>query len=92
MPRIRILQGVSGDGFSWVAGDEVDLPEEEAAKWADGYRAERLDPAPVGPAPTPEPDEADATDESVEDDVPASAEKATPRSRGGGRGRRTETR
>lgn len=91
MPRIRILQGVSGDGFSWIAGDEVDLPEEEATKWADGYRAERLSPASKAPAPTPETDDA-AGDESVEDEAPAGAEKATPRSRGGGRARRTETR
>lgn len=89
MPLIRILQGVSGDGFSWSPGDEVDLPEEEAAKWADGYRAERLSPAPKAPAPAPDSDDAD---ESVEDEAPASAEKATPRSRGGGRARRTETR
>ena len=40
MARIRILQAVSGSGFSWSAGDVVDLPGDEAGKWADGYRAE----------------------------------------------------
>ncbi|MFD9306133.1 hypothetical protein ACFWCB_26350 [Streptomyces sp. NPDC060048] len=79
--RIRILQGVAGDDFSWAPGDEVDLPAEEAAKWADGYRAEWADPATEARA-----------DEVVEDAGPAVAEKAAPRSRGGGRGRRTETR
>lgn len=40
MPRIRLLQSVAGPDFSWVAGDEVDLPGAEASKWADGVRAE----------------------------------------------------
>lgn len=39
MPRIRILEAVSGLDFSWQPGDIVDLVEEEAAKWADGHRA-----------------------------------------------------
>ncbi|MFD7093393.1 hypothetical protein [Streptomyces xanthophaeus] len=95
MPRIRILQGVSGDGFSWIAGDVVDLPEAEAAKWADGDRAERIDPPPAGrpPRAARADNGTDAgTDETVDDDAPSTAEKAVPRSRGGGRGRRTETR
>lgn len=40
MPRIRMLQAVAGPDFSWDAGMEVDLPGEEASKWADGIRAE----------------------------------------------------
>jgi hypothetical protein len=40
MPRIRVLQAVAGPDFSWNPGDEVDLPGEEASKWADGVRAE----------------------------------------------------
>jgi len=40
MARIRILQAVSGNDFSWSVGDIVDLPGDEAAKWVDGYRAE----------------------------------------------------
>lgn len=40
MPRIRMLQSVAGHDFSWPAGQEVDLPGEEASKWADGVRAE----------------------------------------------------
>lgn len=40
MPRIRMIQAVAGPDFSWDAGTEVDLPGEEASKWADGIRAE----------------------------------------------------
>lgn len=40
MARIRMLQAVAGPDFSWDAGMEVDLPGEEASKWADGIRAE----------------------------------------------------
>lgn len=38
--RIRILRGVSGLDFAWGPGEVVDLPADEAAKWADGERAE----------------------------------------------------
>jgi hypothetical protein len=41
--RIRLVQSVAGLDFSWPAGHEVDLPEEEAAKWADGQRAVYVD-------------------------------------------------
>lgn len=40
MARVRFLQAVAGQTFSWVAGQEVDMPGEEASKWADGIRAE----------------------------------------------------
>ncbi|MCG0061735.1 hypothetical protein L0F81_00275 [Streptomyces tricolor] len=40
MARIRMLTSVAGAGFSWDAGQEIDLPGAEAAKWADGVRAE----------------------------------------------------
>jgi hypothetical protein len=46
MARIRILQAVGGLDFSWTPGEVVDLDDEEAAKWADGERAELVDPAP----------------------------------------------
>lgn len=39
MARIRMLTSVAGAGFSWRAGEEIDLPGPEAAKWADGVRA-----------------------------------------------------
>lgn len=39
MARIRMLTSVSGDGFVWESGQEVDLPGPEAAVWADGRRA-----------------------------------------------------
>jgi hypothetical protein len=47
MAFIRILQPVAGADFSWAAGDVVELPDEEAAKWADGNRAEAVDMEPV---------------------------------------------
>lgn len=43
MPRIRILEAISGADFSWQPGDVVDLVEEQAAVWADGHRAERVE-------------------------------------------------
>jgi hypothetical protein len=47
MARIRMLTSVAGAGFSWEAGPEIDLPGAEAAKWADGVRAELVRDAPV---------------------------------------------
>lgn len=47
MARIRMLTSVAGEGFSWRAGEEIDLPGPEAAKWADGVRAELVRTAPV---------------------------------------------
>ena len=43
MPRIRVLEGIAGADFSWAPGDLVDLPDEQAAVWADGHRAELAD-------------------------------------------------
>lgn len=40
MPRIRILQSVSGADFSWAPGEEVDVDAATAQAWADGERAE----------------------------------------------------
>ncbi|TXS36929.1 hypothetical protein [Streptomyces sp. OR43] len=48
MPSIRILEAISGADFSWQPGDLVDLPEKQAAVWADGHRAERVED--LGPA------------------------------------------
>ncbi|MFE9432157.1 hypothetical protein [Streptomyces sp. NPDC006640] len=39
MARIRMLTSVAGADFVWEAGQEIDLPGEEASKWADGVRA-----------------------------------------------------
>jgi hypothetical protein len=47
MARIRMLTSVAGEGFSWRAGEEIDLPGAEAAKWADGVRAELVRDVPV---------------------------------------------
>lgn len=56
MGRIRILEAVAGDDFSWSPGDIVDLPDAVAASWADGHRAERADPdaGDAGSEPAPE--------------------------------------
>ncbi|MFF8034919.1 hypothetical protein [Streptomyces sp. NPDC016626] len=50
MACIRVLQAVAGLHCSWQAGDLVDLPDDEAAKWADGVRAELADQTPAAPA------------------------------------------
>ncbi|MYV56509.1 hypothetical protein [Streptomyces sp. SID3212] len=55
MARIRILEAAAGDNFSWAPGDVVDLPEEQAASWADGHRAVRADDSGPAPAFTDEP-------------------------------------
>ncbi|WP_327710030.1 hypothetical protein OG912_16780 [Streptomyces sp. NBC_00464] len=54
MLRIRILEAVSGLDFSWQPGDLVELAEEEAAKWADGYRAVWADEIPSPPPVAPD--------------------------------------
>lgn len=40
MPRVRILQAVAGERFSWRAGEIVDMSAADAKVWADGYRGE----------------------------------------------------
>lgn len=56
MPKVRILVPVGAVDFAWIPGDEIDMSEEDAAKWADGYRGELVDAKKaVRPAPsTPE--------------------------------------
>ncbi|WP_228915914.1 hypothetical protein [Streptomyces sp. DH20] len=80
MATIRVLQAIGGLDFSWAPGDLVDLPDDEAAKWADGHRAELVDqdppPAPVNddpktPADTDPPaDPDDPDDPGDQDDDP----------------------
>lgn len=53
MARIRILTAIGGLGFSWRPGELVDLDETEAAKWADGVRAEYAAPPPPPAGNTP---------------------------------------
>ncbi|MEU7376542.1 hypothetical protein [Streptomyces albidoflavus] len=48
-----MLTSVAGAGFSWRAGEEIDLPGAEAAKWADGVRAELVRTPPVETPETP---------------------------------------
>jgi hypothetical protein len=47
MARIRMLTSVAGEGYSWRAGEEIDHPRAEAAKWADGVRAELVRETPL---------------------------------------------
>lgn len=58
MVAVRILQGVSGDDFSWTPGQVVDMSAEDASKWADGYRGELVrgeqPETPERSRPTPE--------------------------------------
>ncbi|MEV5184252.1 hypothetical protein AB0K88_31370 [Streptomyces werraensis] len=42
-----MLTSVAGEGFSYRAGEEIDLPGAEAAKWADGVRAELVRSEPL---------------------------------------------
>ena len=44
MPLVRFLVDVGG---AWAEGCEVELPAIEAAKWADGYRAELVADEPA---------------------------------------------
>jgi len=38
---VRFLVSVAGLDFSYVPGQTVNMPADEAAKWCDGVRAER---------------------------------------------------
>lgn len=78
MARIRMLTSVAGEGFSWRAGEEIDLPGAEAAKWADGVRAELVRDAPVE---TPEDSAA------AERTGRKASARRRPAARGGGSGR-----
>ncbi|TMR11744.1 hypothetical protein ETD86_34820 [Nonomuraea turkmeniaca] len=40
MPRVRMLQSVAGERFSWRAGEIVEMSAADAKVWADGYRGE----------------------------------------------------
>ncbi|MFF1297926.1 MULTISPECIES: hypothetical protein [unclassified Streptomyces] len=51
MARIRVLEAIAGDDFSWSPGDVVELTEKQAEAWADGHRAERADASEDGPVP-----------------------------------------
>ncbi|MFI0528542.1 hypothetical protein ACH3XX_00660 [Streptomyces scabiei] len=50
MPRVRILQGVSGLDFAWAPGDVIDMDDDEAERWADGERAVLADDQEETPA------------------------------------------
>ena len=50
MPLIRVLQAVAGLDFSWSPGQEVEVSDEQAAVWADGYRAELIETTDAPPA------------------------------------------
>lgn len=48
MAKIRVLQSIAGDDFSWQPGQIVDLPADLAELWVDGVRAESV---PSGSTP-----------------------------------------
>lgn len=68
MRRIKLLVGVSGASFSWRAGQEVPLPDEEAEKWADGKRAVFVD-------------EEDVEEPETDEEEPEAEEAPAPRTR-----------
>lgn len=61
MPKVRILQSVSGVDFSWQPDEVVEMSAEDAGKWADGYRAELVrGERPERAVQAPAPETADA--------------------------------
>lgn len=65
---IRVLKGTGGTP-RWRPGQLVELPTEEAEKWADGHRAVFVDTVPVDEVHTvPTPPAADAVDEAPDAD------------------------
>jgi hypothetical protein len=67
MTEIRIKTPIAGGDFSWRPGEVVDLPAAEAAKWADGQRAEYVNDADAPPAGEDEPaDDVQAEDTTHE--------------------------
>ncbi|MFC7929169.1 hypothetical protein [Streptomyces cinereoruber] len=56
MARIRMLTSVAGADGVWHAGEERDLPGDQAAAWADGVRAVlvRAEPVETPESPAPE--------------------------------------
>ena len=59
--KIRFLISVGGSATHYEPGQVVDLPEAVALGWADGVRAERVNPEPEiepsNPQRTPDPPE-----------------------------------
>ncbi|WP_320784194.1 hypothetical protein [Streptomyces sp. CRN 30] len=51
MPRIRVLEAIAGADFAWSPGDVVDVDDDAAAVWADGYRAVLVDDGPAAAIP-----------------------------------------
>ncbi|MEE1813699.1 hypothetical protein PUR59_01415 [Streptomyces sp. SP18ES09] len=47
MARIRMLTSVAGADGVWHAGEERDLPGDQATEWADGVRAVLVRAEPV---------------------------------------------
>lgn len=71
---IRVLKGTGG-APRWRPGQLVEMPTEEAEKWADGHRAVFVDTVPVDevhtvPAPPAVTDAADDTPDAGDDNPP----------------------
>jgi hypothetical protein len=45
--KVRMLTSVAGPDVDWPEGEIVDMTEAQAAVWADGVRAVRLDRQPA---------------------------------------------
>jgi hypothetical protein len=54
MPEIRLLTAVQGDGpVVGRVGDVLEVDDRTARVWADGERAERVNPGPTVPRRKP---------------------------------------
>lgn len=73
MIPVRILEGVGGADFSWAPGQIVEMSEEDAAKWADGYRGELVNAEPPAPEKAADRSRGGGRGEQAEtaDDAPA---------------------
>ena len=49
--RVRILESVVGPRFAWRAGDELDLPPDEAKRLLKAGSAERVETTEAAAAP-----------------------------------------
>lgn len=65
MSHIRVLQAVSGLEFAWQPGQVVEVTDEQAGAWADGVRAELVDP--VKPVETTDEPPVETTDETTDE-------------------------
>jgi hypothetical protein len=46
MAKVLMLDSVVGKDIDWQPGQVIEMSEADAAKWADGIRAKRVDEQP----------------------------------------------